>query len=50
MAPARKLKIELLYDYWDEDGTRHSVGAVISLPEKDAADMVNIGKAKLVVG
>jgi hypothetical protein len=50
MARPRLLSIELLYDYWDDKEQRHKEGSVIRLKEADAAAMVNIGKAKLVVG
>lgn len=50
MARPRLLNIELLYDYWDENEQRHKEGSVIRLKEADAAAMINIGKAKLVVG
>ena len=50
MAAVKTIKIKLEYDYWDADEARHAAGSVIELPEKQAAEMVNIGKAKLVVG
>lgn len=50
MARPRTLSIELLYDYWDDKEERHKEGSIIRLKEADAAAMVNIGKAKLVVG
>ena len=50
MAPPRKLKVELLYDFWPSEDVRIKAGEVIALPEKEAAEMVNIGKAKLVIG
>lgn len=50
MARPRLLRIELAYDYWDSEGERHKEGSVIRLKEADAATLVNIGKAKLVVG
>lgn len=47
---AKTLKVELLYDFWPEEDARRRAGEVIELPEKQAAELVNGGKAKLVVG
>lgn len=47
VARVKKLTVELLYDYWNEDEERISAGTKIDLPEDAAIDIVNEGKAKL---
>ncbi|WP_164823336.1 hypothetical protein [Sinorhizobium meliloti] len=46
---AKQIKIRLEYDYWDAAGVRIPAGSVVSLPEKDAAAVVNLGKAKIAI-
>ena len=43
----KKITVELLYDYWDENEDRHAAGSKIDLPEEGAIEIVNEGKAKL---
>ncbi|MDX0227179.1 hypothetical protein RWA06_04575 [Sinorhizobium meliloti] len=49
MAPAKQIKIRLEFDYWGADGARIPAGTVVSLPEKEAAAVVNLGKAKIAL-
>lgn len=47
---AKTLKVQLLYDFWPAEDDRKKAGEIIELPEKQAAEIVNSGKAKLIVG
>lgn len=50
MAPKEEktVECEILRDVWDEDGTRHRKGKVVSLPVEAAMDGVEVGALRRV--